>query len=239
MSVYNPWHGCHKYSEGCKNCYMFYFDAERGIDSNIVHKTKDFNLPLKKDKEGNFKIRDGENVEVCLTSDFFIEEADEWRKEVWEMIRLRKKVHFILFTKRVNRIIENLPQKFVEDFQNVEFAITCENQKRLEQRMPYIIKLPTNNISLLISPMLEKINISKLLQVGKIRKVYCSGENYKNARLLDFEWVKDLYNQCKENHIKFEFFHTGNKLLKDGKVYKIPYKLGKIQAKLSGLNDNI
>ena len=22
--IWNPWHGCLKYSEGCKNCYMYY-----------------------------------------------------------------------------------------------------------------------------------------------------------------------------------------------------------------------
>nr|WP_278849220.1 DUF5131 family protein [Megamonas funiformis] len=27
--IWNPWHGCLKYSEGCKNCYMYYLDKIR------------------------------------------------------------------------------------------------------------------------------------------------------------------------------------------------------------------
>ena len=80
--MWNPWHGCHKKSEGCQNCYMFYFDKQRGIDSQIFFVTKDFNLPLKKDKKGDFKIQDGSNVMLCLTSDFFLEEAYDYQNQV-------------------------------------------------------------------------------------------------------------------------------------------------------------
>lgn len=27
--IWNPWHGCRKYSEGCDHCYMYYLDAQR------------------------------------------------------------------------------------------------------------------------------------------------------------------------------------------------------------------
>ena len=33
--IWNPWHGCHKYSEGCKYCYMYYLDSKRDKDGNI------------------------------------------------------------------------------------------------------------------------------------------------------------------------------------------------------------
>ncbi len=51
-NIWNPWHGCHKYSEGCENCYMFYQDKEREKDGSVIYKVvTNFNLPLKKDKE--------------------------------------------------------------------------------------------------------------------------------------------------------------------------------------------
>lgn len=28
--IWNPWHGCKKCSEGCKNCYMYFLDEQRG-----------------------------------------------------------------------------------------------------------------------------------------------------------------------------------------------------------------
>lgn len=39
-ALWNPWHGCHKISEGCKHCYVYRGDARRGIDSTIVTQTK-------------------------------------------------------------------------------------------------------------------------------------------------------------------------------------------------------
>ena len=29
MNIWNPWHGCNKYSEGCDHCYMYYLDAQK------------------------------------------------------------------------------------------------------------------------------------------------------------------------------------------------------------------
>jgi len=26
--IWNPWHGCHKCSEGCLNCYFYYLDGK-------------------------------------------------------------------------------------------------------------------------------------------------------------------------------------------------------------------
>ena len=28
INLWNAWHGCHKISAGCKNCYMFRRDAK-------------------------------------------------------------------------------------------------------------------------------------------------------------------------------------------------------------------
>ena len=55
MSLWNPWHGCTKCSPGCQNCYVYRRDAEFGKDASIVKKTASFNLPVKKDRRGNYK----------------------------------------------------------------------------------------------------------------------------------------------------------------------------------------
>ncbi|MFW9613746.1 MAG: DUF5131 family protein, partial [Macellibacteroides fermentans] len=33
-ALWNPWHGCHKLSEGCRHCYVYRGDARRNIDSS-------------------------------------------------------------------------------------------------------------------------------------------------------------------------------------------------------------
>ncbi len=49
--TWNPFHGCHKVSEGCKYCYMFRDKERYGQDPNKVVKSAKsvFNKPLKID----------------------------------------------------------------------------------------------------------------------------------------------------------------------------------------------
>ena len=90
MAIWNPWHGCKKISPGCLNCYVYRRDAEFGKDSRKVEKTANFNLPLKKNRKKEFKLQANQGeVYTCMTSDFFLEEADDCRPEVWQMIAAR------------------------------------------------------------------------------------------------------------------------------------------------------
>lgn len=77
--IWNPWHGCKKCSEGCENCYMYYLDDMRDKDGAEVYLTSNARYPLSKDRKGRYKIQSGEKISVCMTSDFFLEEADQWR----------------------------------------------------------------------------------------------------------------------------------------------------------------
>ena len=73
MPIWNPWHGCHKKSAGCLNCYMFRRDSEFEKDSNTVSKTNSFDMILKKKKDGTYKIQNEKDyIYTCMTSDFFI-----------------------------------------------------------------------------------------------------------------------------------------------------------------------
>ena len=94
-SMWNLWHGCHKWSEGCRHCYVYRTDGKYGKDSSVVTKTEKFGLPLQKKKNGEYKIPSGNLVYTCFTSDFLIEDADEWRAEAWEMMRIRQDLHFM------------------------------------------------------------------------------------------------------------------------------------------------
>lgn len=41
MSMWNPWRGCKKCSEGCKYCYIHKGDQKRNVDTSKIVKTKD------------------------------------------------------------------------------------------------------------------------------------------------------------------------------------------------------
>lgn len=94
IMMWNPWHGCHRYSEGCKYCYIHKGDAKRSMDTNNIVKSKNFDAPIAKNKNGEYKMKSGKLVYVCFSSDFLIEDADVWRDECWKMII---KIHLCCF----------------------------------------------------------------------------------------------------------------------------------------------
>ena len=95
-ATWNPWHGCKKYSEGCRYCYVYRQDKAYGssVSSEHCRKTLNFSLPIKKKRDGTLKIAPGSIVMTCCTSDFLLKDADEWRDECWEMIKFRNDCKF-------------------------------------------------------------------------------------------------------------------------------------------------
>lgn len=235
--TWNPWHGCKKTSEGCQNCFMFYLDETRGLDGSHISKNKtDWNLPLKKDRYGNYKLKEGSFVRVCMSSDFFLKEADPWRKEVWDMIRQRPDITFSLLTKRAHRIKECLPHDWGDGWDNVTFAVSCENQKRADERIPYLFLFPSKHLWISLKPFIGEISLAQYLKTGRIETVLCGGENYAGNRPLHYEWVKKVYDECLQYDVEFIFGQTGNVFVKDGKTYYIKDNQIQIeQALKSGL----
>lgn len=171
--IWNPWHGCIKCSEGCENCYMYFLDRLREKDGAYIYKTKTkFNYPLQKTKNGEYKIKSGELIRVCMTSDFFLEEADEWRDEAWNIIRIRSDVKFFLLTKRPHRVKNCLPKDWGDGWENVFFNVSCENQKRADERIPVLLELPFKHKGIMSAPIIEENGI------------YYNFENYRELKQL-------------------------------------------------------
>ena len=74
----------------------------------------------------------------------------------------------------------------------------------------------------MVAPFIGEVHLEPYLQKGVIEEVTAGGENYEGARILRYEWVKKLYEECVRNHVTFEFFETGTRFEKDGKVYDMP-----------------
>ncbi|MCL2414913.1 MAG: phage Gp37/Gp68 family protein [Bacteroidales bacterium] len=221
-SYWNPWYGCIKHSEGCKHCYVYRQDEMYGSGkrANQVTKNADFDLPIRRKRDKTYKLRSGQLIYTCMTSDFFVEQADQWRSEAWEMIRLRKDLRFFIFTKRIDRFRVNLPDDWGNGYDNVMIGCTVENQILADYRLSIFNELPIKHKVIIIAPMLEKMDISAYLD-DEIREVATSGESGTEARILDYEWILDIRRQCIEKDIPFCFHQTGAKLLKDGKLYRI------------------
>lgn len=230
--IWNPWHGCVKCSEGCEHCYMYFLDKVRDRNGRDIYKTKSgFRYPLQKYRNGEYKIQSGELIRVCMTSDFFLEEADEWRKDAWNMIRQRSDVKFFLLTKRPERMERCLPDDWNSGYENVMLNVTCENQCRADERIPILLQLPAKHKGIMCAPFIGSVSIEKYLADGQIEQVICGGENYDGARPCDFEWIKKLREECVKYDITFCFIETGTVFIKDGKRYYLPKK--QIQSEMA------
>ena len=235
--IWNPWHGCVRCSEGCENCYMYYLDNMRDRDGAEIYLTSNAGYPLARDRKGRYKIQSGEMISVCMTSDFFLENADEWRSEAWDIMRMRKDVIFYLLTKRPQRVSECLPSDWGEGWENIFFNVTCENQKRADERMPILLDLPFKHKGVSCTPLIGPVSLEKYLPGGQIERVICGGENYGGRRPCNFDWVKSLRAECVSENITFCFIETGTVFIKDGKKYILNGKrLQTTQAFKSGMN---
>jgi len=238
MKIWNPWHGCHKLSEGCRNCYVYRGDAKRGIDSTIVTQTKNFDLPIQKKRNGEYKIPPGMEIATCFTSDFFVKDADEWRIEAWKMIRERSDLDFLMITKRIDRLFVNLPEDWGHGYENVTICCTVENQDRADYRLPLYIAAPIKHKIIICEPILEKINLRPY--IGEwVEQIVVGGESGNTARICDYEWVMEIRDLCVENGISFWFKQTGSNFMKKGQLYNITRRLQHSQARKAGINYKI
>ena len=240
--MWNLWHGCTKISPGCDNCYVYRRDAEFGKDTTKLNKTEAFNIPItchsKGELRGQYKYPSGTKFFTCFTSDFFHPNADVWRNDAWRIIKTRYDCNFFIITKRPERIEASLPIDWESSYTNVEICCTCENQAMADKRLPIFLELPIINKSIIHEPMLEKINIKPYLKQysDEIKSVTVGGESGENARVCDFNWVLNTYIQCLEYGVSFSFHQTGSKFKKGGRVFDIPRKLQREQAKKAGLD---
>ena len=233
MAVWNPWRGCHKYSEGCKFCYIHKGDSKRQIDTNDIVKTDKFTAPIDKNKKGEYKIPSGKIIYLCFASDFLILEADGWRNECWRMMKERDDLHFIFLTKRIERFMDCIPDDWNEGYDNVTVGCTIENQEKADARLAIFQRLPIKHKNIICQPLIETVCIENYLE--GVELVVVGGESDYNARPLDYEWVLSIRQQCVSANIDFEFRQCGTHFLKDGKKYNLNVRQLCSQAKKAGI----
>ncbi len=228
---WNPWHGCHKISPGCQNCYVYGIDSCYGRNTLEIKKNAEFDLPIRKGKNG-YKIPSESLVYTCFSSDFLLEEADEWRKDAWRFIRERNDVKFLFVTKRIDRFTRCIPEDWGTGYSNVTVGCTCENQQTAEYRIPYFADAPIAHKFLVCEPLLERIDLFSVEECLKeIESVSVGGESGDRARICNYDWVLNIRDFCLSVGIGFTFHQTGAEFQKGNKVFHIPKKFQHLQAK--------
>lgn len=233
MAMWNPWRGCHRYSEGCKFCYIHKGDAKRGVDTNQIVKTDSFYAPIARKRNGEYKMKSG-LAYLGFSTDFLLPDGDEWRKECWDMIRQRPDCTFLFLTKRIERFMDCVPGDWGEGWDNVVVGCTVENQQRADERLEIFSKLPIRHKNIICQPMISAIDLEQYLD--GVELVVAGGESDRFARPMDYAWVLSLREQCVRKKVSFEFRQCGTHFFKDGRKYTLQKKDLCSQARKADIN---
>ena len=215
------------------HCYIHKGDAKRGINTNDIVKTKDFCKPVEKLKNGSYKLKSG-IVYTCFSTDFLLQEADDWREECWKMIRQRADCTFLFLTKRIERFMACIPEDWGDGYENVLVCCTVENQDNADRKLSVFQTLPIKHKCITAQPLIGPIDMEKYLD--HIELVVVGGESDRDARALDYDWVLDIREQCIRKHVSFEFRQCGTHFIKDGKQYKLQTKALCSQARKANID---
>lgn len=197
-ATWNPWQGCHKVSAGCKFCYM-YRDKERyGQDPAVVVRSKPptFKMPLR------FPSGQSRRVFTCSWSDFFIEEADEWRIDAWDIIARTPHLTYQILTKRPERILDHLPYKWAlgqePPWPNVWLGVSVEDQSTANERIPVLLRTPAARHWVSYEPALGPVRWTSDWLTGTVSKIswiIVGGESGPEARPFLIAWARSTLAQ--------------------------------------------
>lgn len=196
-ATWNPWHGCTKVSSGCKNCYMYRGKIRFGQNPHQILRSKTtFYDPL--------KWNEPSLIFGCSWSDWFLEEADPWREEAWEIIRNTPHHTYQILTKRPERIASCLPKDWGSGWANVWLGVSIEEQQYC-YRKSILSSIPSKVRFISAEPLLGSIDFGSLAQ---IHWIITGGESGYGSRQMDMEWVRRIREQCL--HSEVPFFHKQN-----------------------------
>ncbi len=215
---------------------MYRRDESVGRDPARVTRTADFSLPLSVSRKGAARIPPGSTVYTCITSDFFLEEADAWRPEAWSVIRRRPDLSFQIFTKRIIRFASCLPDDWGTGYPNVTLVCTIENQRQCGIRLPILLAAPAAHKKICCEPLLSPIDFAGALAGSGIELIIAGGESGPSARVCSFDWILGIRRQCEDAGIPFTFKQTGYRFEKDGRIYLIPRGKQLEQARRAALD---
>ena len=210
-NTWNPWMGCHKVSEGCRNCFAHTDMRRYGWDPEVVVRSKTrFYNPLKWEKKAALTGK-RTFVFACSWSDWFIEEADPIRDEAWEIVKATPHLTYQILTKRPENITFRLPKDWGEGYPNVWLGVSVETNSQWI-RIIHLLKIPCKCRFVSLEPLLDLVNMTLLRnKQGRlpIHWVIAGGETGPHARPLRPIFVRSIRDQCIKANIPFFFKSWG------------------------------
>ena len=209
---HNFWYGCKKVSPGCRSCYAEREMKRFGKDFNTVTKAKGFISPL--------MWKEPSMVFVNSWSDFFIEEADDWRDDAWDIIRRTPHLTYQILTKRPENIRSRLPDDWGDGWDNVWLGVSIESQEQI-YRGWMLAHIPAKLRFISVEPLIDRVDLFWLLNAKKISWIICGGESGANHRIMELDWVRSIKEDC-DHFPGVAFFMKQDYGFKPGERGRIP-----------------
>lgn len=188
--TFNPWIGCAKVSDGCKNCYAEemmdkrYARAKWGIHGTRTKTSQaNWNKPYQWNKQAE-KLGIRYRVFCSSLADVFEDrpELAPWRAALFHIINDTQNLDWLLLTKRpenVNRMFAAVCSRndwmedvkpTIESLPNVWIGTSVENQAAANERIPHLLQIPANIRFLSIEPLLGPVDLTDIvvsMEVGE------------------------------------------------------------------------
>lgn len=212
-ATFNPWIGCTKVSPACDFCYAERDNKLRGWvpgwGLGVPRKrTKTWGEPLKwnrKATEGGRPLR----VFCASLADVFDNEApQEWRDDLWQLLRETPNLRWILLTKRIGNAKKMLPADW--PFPNAGLMATLANQEEWDRDLPKLMQTPATWHGVSAEPLLGPIDMrAAMIRHGFPDWIITGGESGPKRRPLDMDAVRSIRDQCAEYRITFHHKQNG------------------------------
>lgn len=203
--TWNPWIGCRRVSAECDHCYADALVTNRmNRDFSVVWRTKTWDGPPMWNRKAPAVAEGlGRRVRVFCTSltDFFIQDADQWRDEAWEVIRRCKEMDWLILTKRPQLIPRRLPADWGDDWPNVWLGVTCGVRGSF-YRLDALREIPAVVRFISAEPLLESLHD---INLDGFNWLIAGGESGPTFLPMPEEWALELCDKCAEGKVGFHF----------------------------------
>lgn len=214
-ATFNPWIGCTDVSAACALCYARTLMQDRygrvvwGPGQPRV-RTKTWRDPIKwnrKAAETGYKPR----VFCASLADVFDNEVpQDWRDDLWALIRETPNLRWILLTKRIGNARKMLPADWGNGYPNAGLMATLENQEVWDRDYHKLMAVPARWHGVSAEPLLGRIQIGKQVALhGRVDWIITGGESGPGFRPLDMDAVRLLRDECVNHGITFHHKQNG------------------------------
>ena len=205
--TFNPWIGCTKVSDGCKNCYAerlmdtFYKRVSWGPQGKRI-RTSEFywRRPLKWNEQLHKDVRRLRVFcgSVCDVFEYKGDqpELDDWRGDLFNLINLTPNLNWLLLTKRPEDA-----SFLIGDWHNIWLGTSVEDQVSSDERLPHLLRHPAAVHFLSCEPLLGPVDLSPY--IFSIDWVIVGGESGPSARPMDLDWAMSIRDQCQAAAVPF------------------------------------